>query len=248
MPGVKTEPSQASLLEAVDAGNLDTFLDLVQRQRTKKDQAELADAIKLLQRADLVRLGEYIHRQARALFTGNKLVGWSYAHTLWAQIAEALSFRSTEDSSGQDTDTGQQVRPPASCLSCFTRCPPITSSVQVSQVLKGAALVAMLMLQDHAQRMPEAMVSAVIGLHDNALLVRQPVLTACLTKPQLATLCSVLQAATDLPEVQEAVVKLCMAWWLANAPGREGIVPQTLPYLLVKALTSGAPGAASTGT
>ena len=32
-------------------------------QRTKKDQAELADAIKLLQRADLVRLGEFIHRQ-----------------------------------------------------------------------------------------------------------------------------------------------------------------------------------------
>ena len=48
-----------------------------------------------------------------------------------------------------------------------------------------------------------------------------------------------MQAAADMPEVQEAVVKLCMAWWLAAAPDREAVVPQTLPYLLVKALTSG---------
>ena len=42
-----------------------------------------------------------------------------------------------------------------------------------------------------------------------------------------------------MPEVQEAVAKLCMAWWLASASGREGVVPQTLPYLLVTALTTG---------
>ena len=48
-----------------------------------------------------------------------------------------------------------------------------------------------------------------------------------------------MQAAADMPEVQEAVVKLCMAWWLAAAPDREAVVPQTLPYLLVKALTTG---------
>ena len=48
-----------------------------------------------------------------------------------------------------------------------------------------------------------------------------------------------VQAAADMPEVQEAVVKLCMAWWLAAAPERESVVPQTLPYLLVRALSTG---------
>ena len=43
-----------------------------------------------------------------------------------------------------------------------------------------------------------------------------------------------------MPDVQEAVAKLCMAWWAADAPRREQLMPQTLPYLLVKALTTGA--------
>ena len=38
-------------------------------------------------------------------------------------------------------------------------------------MLKGAALVASLMLKDHARAMPEAMVEAVVSLHDYALLV-----------------------------------------------------------------------------
>jgi hypothetical protein len=40
--------------------------------------------------------------------------------------------------------------------------------------------------------------------------------------------------------VQEAVAALCLAWWRLGAPGREALVPQTLPYLLVRALTTGA--------
>lgn len=48
------------------------------------------------------------------------------------------------------------------------------------------------------------------------------------------------QAAAEWPQVQEAVAKLCLAWWQAEAPGRAALVPQTLPYLLVRALT-GAP-------
>ena len=43
--------------------------------------------------------------------------------------------------------------------------------MQAATVLKGAALVAGLMLKDHAKAMPEPMVEAVVSLHDNALLV-----------------------------------------------------------------------------
>ena len=52
--------------------------------------------------------------------------------------------------------------------------------------------------------------------------------------------CCAAQAAAEWPQVQEAVAKLCLAWWQAEAPGRAALVPQTLPYLLVRALT-GAP-------
>ena len=50
---------------------------------------------------------------------------------------------------------------------------------------------------------------------------------------------SAVQAVPHLPAVQEAVAKLCLAWWQAGAAGRETLVLQTLPYALVKALTSG---------
>lgn len=51
--------------------------------------------------------------------------------------------------------------------------------------------------------------------------------------------CCMLQAATEVPELQEAVAKLCIAYWQAKAPSRECVVAQLLPYLLVCALTSG---------
>ena len=44
-------------------------------------------------------------------------------------------------------------------------------AAQTGTVLKGAALVASLMLTDHAKAMPDSMVAAVVGLHDHALLV-----------------------------------------------------------------------------
>ena len=53
--------------------------------------------------------------------------------------------------------------------------------MQAPLVLKGTALVASLMLQDHAQHMPEAMVAAVLTLHDHALLV--PPLPCSITPP-----------------------------------------------------------------
>ena len=55
--------------------------------------------------------------------------------------------------------------------------------------------------------------------------------------------CRAAQAAAEWPQVQEAVAKLCLAWWQAEAPGRDALVPQTLPYLLVRALTGAPRGA-----
>ena len=48
-----------------------------------------------------------------------------------------------------------------------------------------------------------------------------------------------VQAAPDWPELQEAVAKLCLSWWQLDAPGKETLVLQTLPFMLVKALTTG---------
>ena len=48
-----------------------------------------------------------------------------------------------------------------------------------------------------------------------------------------------VQALPDQPEVQEAVARLCTAWWQAGALSKESLVAQTLPYLLVRALSTG---------
>lgn len=41
---------------------------------------------------------------------------------------------------------------------------------------------------------------------------------------------------------QDAVARLCSSWWSLGAEGRESLVSQTLPYLLVKALSAGETG------
>ena len=48
-----------------------------------------------------------------------------------------------------------------------------------------------------------------------------------------------MQAVPHLPELQDATAKLCFSWWQADAVNREALVTQTLPYMLVKALTTG---------
>ena len=44
------------------------------------------------------------------------------------------------------------------------------------------------------------------------------------------------------PEVADAVARLCSAWWQAELPGRDRLVPQMVPYLLYQAVTSGEAG------
>ena len=48
-----------------------------------------------------------------------------------------------------------------------------------------------------------------------------------------------MQAVPHFPELQDATAKLCFSWWQADAVNREALVTQTLPYMLVKALTGG---------
>ena len=44
-----------------------------------------------------------------------------------------------------------------------------------------------------------------------------------------------------MPSVQDAVARLCCAWWAAGADDRELLVAQALPYMLVRAVASGKP-------
>ena len=49
------------------------------------------------------------------------------------------------------------------------------------------------------------------------------------------------QAVPHLKDIQEATCKLCLTWWQKSGPSQESLVAQALPYVLVKALTSGYP-------
>eukprot|EP00798_Chlamydomonas_sp_ICE-L_P016056 gene16056-22193_t len=84
--------------------------------------------------------------------------------------------------------------------------------------LRGAALLAHDVLQQHRLQPPEALLNASTLLHDHCIL-----------------------ALGDCPEVQDAVSKLCCSWWELQIQGREALVPQTLPYILVRANASGRP-------
>lgn len=52
------------------------------------------------------------------------------------------------------------------------------------------------------------------------------------------------QLAPESPALQEAVSQLCCAVWLAKVEGRECVVAQTLPHLVIRALTTGGAAAA----
>lgn len=85
-----------------------------------------------------------------------------------------------------------------------------------STVLYGVALVARLLLKECGEAPPPGLAAAARTLHDEALL-----------------------AAADYPALQEEVARLCLEWWQAEAPGRERLTPQTVPYLLLAALQQG---------
>ena len=42
------------------------------------------------------------------------------------------------------------------------------------------------------------------------------------------------QAVGDLPDLQDPVARLCCSWWELQAPGRDNLMAQTLPYILVR--------------
>ena len=50
-------------------------------------------------------------------------------------------------------------------------------------------------------------------------------LTRSSPRPQVLNMC---------PPVQDAVARLCCAWWAGNGPDKEELLSQTLPFLLVR--------------
>ena len=78
-------------------------------QRTRRDQAELGDSIQLLQRTDLVRLGEYIHKQVSLARFGACLFACrALLDSCWLlQIADVLASRSAECSTEEEADLQQ---------------------------------------------------------------------------------------------------------------------------------------------
>lgn len=47
----------------------------------------------------------------------------------------------------------------------------------------------------------------------------------------------------DVADLQDAIVCMCEEWWQADRPGREGLVPQAIAYVLVRALGADATNA-----
>lgn len=47
-----------------------------------------------------------------------------------------------------------------------------------------------------------------------------------------------LLALEMCPPVQDAVARLCCAWWVAGGPDKEELLSQTLPFLLVRSSSS----------
>ncbi|BDA48499.1 Condensin-2 complex subunit G2 [Coccomyxa sp. Obi] len=83
-----------------------------------------------------------------------------------------------------------------------------------AELLRNIALLCTVLLSNDVKAVPGDLWETAVLLHDNALL-----------------------AAAEWPDVQDAVASLCMAWWQVGAAGKEAIVAQTLPYLLVRALS-----------
>ncbi|WIA12344.1 hypothetical protein OEZ85_012395 [Tetradesmus obliquus] len=82
--------------------------------------------------------------------------------------------------------------------------------------LRLAALLCTDALHQCHANPPDALCSAAIMLHDHALL----------------------ELGNARPDVQDAVAKLCCTWWQYGAENREFLVSQTLPFLLLRAISS----------
>ncbi|KAK3244146.1 hypothetical protein CYMTET_46231 [Cymbomonas tetramitiformis] len=85
-------------------------------------------------------------------------------------------------------------------------------------ILRGTAILSRALLQECGVNVPSTLHAAAVKLHDSQV--------------------TLIDAACD-GQLQEAVVRLCESWWQMEAAGRECLVTQTLPYLLVRSLSTG---------
>jgi hypothetical protein len=84
-----------------------------------------------------------------------------------------------------------------------------SESEDAEQGIKAIATIAKRLLQATAGSVPPALTTLVLDLHDQALL-----------------------AVHRFPSVQDAVLKLCIEYWLAKAPNANAISVQMVCYLL----------------
>ncbi|CAL8463631.1 g3165 [Coccomyxa elongata] len=84
-----------------------------------------------------------------------------------------------------------------------------------AELLRNISLFCAVLFSTDAKAVQGDLWEVAVLLHDNALL-----------------------AAAEWLDLQDAVASLCMAWWQAGAAGKEAIIAQTLPYLLVRALST----------
>jgi hypothetical protein len=105
-------------------------------------------------------------------------------------------------------------------------------------VLRGAALLSLELLRECHQSVPPSLLQAATTLHDKCLLVCAGL--SCFQVLQVLWMltCALYLAfyllqALDASEVQDAVAKLCCAWWEMGAAGKEYLAAQALLYLLV---------------
>ena len=82
------------------------------------------------------------------------------------------------------------------------------------QTLHAVAIVASACIADKDREAPEPLVEIATALHD---------IIFDLTDPRASAL-------------QAEIVDLCEAWWLGERAGRDELVPQTVSYMLVRAL------------
>ncbi|GLC38313.1 hypothetical protein PLESTB_001749400 [Pleodorina starrii] len=87
--------------------------------------------------------------------------------------------------------------------------------------LHGAAVLSLELLARSQQSPPEQLLNVAIMLHDGVLI---STLHPALQKLQV--------------EMQDAVARLCCAWWERQLPGNDMLVARTIPYVLLRAVQS----------
>eukprot|EP00887_Chlorella_sp_A99_P007770 scaffold20.g7770.t1 len=198
------------LLQAVQSD--EDFVETVEDHINRVDGADLSELLEAVPRKELPALCEALSRLAdrgAALLHGEGGAG------------PAPGNEGEAATQAQASETGAEGQPEAKAQQQHAAQGEDDKAGPQERgfaLLYGVALVARLILKEcgAATPPPPGLAHAAQRLHDDALL-----------------------AAPEFPALQEEVARLCLEWWQAEAPGRERLSPQAVPYLLVVALQAG---------